>query len=389
MQRHVMEFMKSFRSLRVALVICHICLGAALVSCAKDSDNRTTIEPVTDKTDIYLDRLEQLRGELNSLLEGAVFGDKKGDYPFSSKTSLEEQIAYLTNTITGLQAGSKKLLASDLDRMILDTKAIAEQFTSSVRTVDFLALPAELQVNGAAGGYIDFGAHPEYSAFGESGKQAFTIDFWVKLADVDHLSTGFTSLLSTFTDDDTNDHERKGWFVNNFFGKLRMSYGISFNDLFEPGVDFKPSADRWVHIAIVTNEAGVDGAMNGDIPVMTKIYINGVLALAEKGRDDQLPYTPNGKDIPMVAFTQLSAKGERLGDKGINGRLKHLHLWKSAKTLQEIQTIMNNPETVTGSENDLVCGWTLDKTVSDHQHIADLTGKYEAKLMGDYQWIEP
>ncbi len=64
--------------------------------------------------------------------------------------------------------------------------------------------------------------HPEYSAFGEQGQQAFTVEFWVKLTDVDEYLNSFVFLLSTFTDDDTKDHERKGWAVNSHFGRLRM-----------------------------------------------------------------------------------------------------------------------------------------------------------------------
>ena len=124
------------------------------------------------------------------------------------------------------------------------------------------------------------------------------------------------------------------------------------------------------------------------IPVMTKIYVNGQLMLSERGRDDRLPYTPNDKEVAMVAFTGLSATANRIGEKSTNGCMRHLHIWKSAKTQAEIQHLMDTPESVTGSESDLVCGWTLNKTVSDNNNIKDLTGKFSARLIGDFQWVE-
>lgn len=180
---------------------------------------------------------------------------------------------------------------------------------------------------------------------------------------------------------------RKGWAVNSHFGRLRMTYGIGYSDLFEPGFSFS-TLNQWVHVAVVTNENGVDGEVRDGIPVMTKIYVNGQLMLSERGRDDRLPYTPNDKEVAMVAFTGLSATANRIGEKSTNGCMRHLHIWKSAKTQAEIQHLMDTPESVTGSESDLVCGWTLNKTVSDNNNIKDLTGKFSARLIGDFQWVE-
>lgn len=248
-------------------------------------------------------------------------------------------------------------------------------------------MPLNCWSTGKNGGYINFGVHPEYSSFGEQGQQAFTVEFWVKLTDVDEYLNSFVFLLSTFTDDDTKDHERKGWAVNSHFGRLRMTYGIGYSDLFEPGFSFS-TLNQWVHVAVVTNENGVDGEVRDGIPVMTKIYVNGQLMLSERGRDDRLPYTPNDKEVAMVAFTGLSATANRIGEKSTNGCMRHLHIWKSAKTQAEIQHLMDTPESVTGSESDLVCGWTLNKTVSDNNNIKDLTGKFSARLIGDFQWVE-
>ena len=358
----------------------------AFTSCSDDDDN-SGWPTETDKTEIFIERFSTLVTNLTALRDGATYGELKDNYPVSSKAMLDDEIAYLEETIAKLKEGNKKLADSEADRIIREANQIEKNFRATRRTEDFLPVAAELLVNGKNGGYIDFGVHPEYSAFGEQGQQAFTVEFWVKLTDVDEYLNSFVFLLSTFTDDDTKDHERKGWAVNSHFGRLRMTYGISYSDLFEPGFSFN-TLNQWVHVAVVTNENGVDGEIRDGIPVMTKIYVNGQLMLSERGRDDRLPYTPNDRDVAMVAVTGLSATANRIGEKSTNGCMRHLHIWKSAKTQAEIQHLMDTPESVTGSESDLVCGWTLNKTVSDNNNIKDLTGKFSAKLIGDFQWVE-
>lgn len=358
----------------------------AFTSCSDDDDN-SGWPTETDKTEIFIERFSTLVTNLTALRDGATYGELKDNYPVSSKAMLDDEIVYLEETIAKLKEGNKKLADSEADRIIREANQIEKNFRATRRTEDFLPVAAELLVNGKNGGYIDFGVHPEYSAFGEQGQQAFTVEFWVKLTDMDEYLNSFVFLLSTFTDDDTKDHERKGWAVNSHFGRLRMTYGISYSDLFEPGFSFS-TLNQWVHVAVVTNENGVDGEIRDGIPVMTKIYVNGQLMLSERGRDDRLPYISNDKEVAMVAFTGLSATANRIGEKSTNGCMRHLHIWKSAKTQAEIQHLMDTPESVTGSESDLVCGWTLNKTVSDNNNIKDLTGKFSARLIGDFQWVE-
>lgn len=359
----------------------------SLASCSDDDNENGGALPNADKTEIFIERFSTIVTNLTSLRDGSTYGDKKDNYPVSSKAMLDTEITYLAETIAKLQEGNKKLTDSEVDRIIREAYQVERNFRATKRAVDFAPVPAELQVNGKNGGYIDFGVHPEYSHFGEPGQQAFTVEFWMKLTDVDQYLNSFVFLLSTFTDDDTKDHERKGWAVNSHFGRLRMTYGIAYSDLFEPGFGFS-TMSQWVHVAMVTNENGVDGEKNGDIPIMTKIYVNGQLMLSEKGRDDRLTYTPNDRDVPMVAFTGMSASGSRVAEKSTNGCMKHLHIWKSAKTKDEIQQLMNDPASVSGLEEDLVCGWMLDRTVTDNNNITDLTGKYSARLVGDFQWVE-
>ena len=144
---------------------------------------------------------------LTDLQAESQFGLREGMYPETSRAILEDAIAKLKDFLQTIkEAGvAEAQIPEETARLLKESDEKIAEFKATVRTEDLL-VPAELEVSGKNGGYIDFGAHPEYSTFGEVGKQAFTVEFWVKLKDVE----GFFYLISTFTDDDTKDHERKG-----------------------------------------------------------------------------------------------------------------------------------------------------------------------------------
>ena len=369
----------SVRSMMVAIL--SVLLMGVCFSCSdNDGDGIKVYE--------YREQIGKKIKELTDLQASATFGLREGMYPETSRVILENAIVDLK---VFLQTLKEKTIAEAqipeaTEKLLKSSDAKIAEFKATVRTEDLL-VPAELQVNGKNGGYIDFGAHPEYSTFGERGKQAFTVEFWVKLKDVE----GFFFLISTFTDDESNDHERKGWCVNSYnYGgnNMRMTYGMGFNDLMEPAFGFS-TVEEWVHLAIVTNEEGVDGDRSGDRPIMTKMYLNGELKLSTTSHQDvSKPYYSNNSNVPMVAFGGMTASGNRIGDKGANGSMKHLHIWNTPKSQEEIRQLMDHPDNVKGTENDLVCGWTFSKMALDDQNIKDLTGKYTAKLVGDYKWIE-
>lgn len=377
------------RFMAIAFLVGQMAFFMPLASCSSDDDDTTTPTGPIDKTEIFVERLTELLGNVTTLLNGAVFGEKQGEYPVSSKRILENQITSLDETLTKVKDGTKKLSNSDMDNIILETNKIENNFKSSVRTQDFIPLPAELNIYGKNGGYINFGTHSEFSNFGNSGEQEFTVDFWVKLTDVDNVLNSFVFLVSTFTDKDlgSGEHDRKGWCINLHMGNLRTTYAMGIQDLFEPGFGFN-IVDQWVHIALVTNEKGVDGDTNGGKPIMLKMYVNGNLSKSEQSnQDSSKPYRSNDLNIPMVAFTGMSSEGGLEGSKATNGSLKYFHIWNKAKNQTDIINIMNNPEMVTGSESDLVCGWNFDQTVSDDGDIKDITGKFSAKLVGDFKWV--
>ena len=372
--------MKNRYSIRLLVIVFLSAFAMGICYSCSDDDGEGV------KVYEYREQIGKKIKVLTDLQAESQFGLREGMYPETSRAILEDAIAKLKDFLQTIkEAGvAEAQIPEETARLLKESDEKIAEFKATVRTEDLL-VPAELEVSGKNGGYIDFGAHPEYSTFGEVGKQAFTVEFWVKLKDVE----GFFYLISTFTDDDTNNHERKGWCVNSYnYGgnNMRMTYGMGFNDLMEPAFGFT-TINEWVHLAVVTDETGVDGEMNGGRPVMTKMYMNGELSTTSH-QDASKPYASNDSNVPMVAFGGMSATGNRIGDKGANGSMKHLHIWRAAKTQDEIRRLMEHPENVTGEEDDLVCGWTFAKMALDDQEIKDLTGKYTAKLVGDYKWIE-
>lgn len=239
-----------------------------------------------------------------------------------------------------------------------------------------------MYVDGQNDGYIDFGASENYSKFGNTGEQVFTVELWVKLK----YTSGFGSVVDVFIEDSPG-HYRKGWVINNFDNKrLRMSLGMDNWGLLEPGIDFS-TTEKWVHFAAVINEKGVDGDVNSEgKPIVVKVYMNGELKDQATGLDGN-PYNPNDLGTSMIAFRHMGGNLGMTNDWKLSGYIKHFHLWKSAKSQGEIKKLMNEEIKVTGQEDDLVCGWEFDATVEDDTNIPDLTGKYSAKLLGEYKWI--
>lgn len=319
--------------------------------------------------------------ELTILKNDSSYGMLEGQYPEDSKAILEEPIAEMEELLAKIENneidGDEKATATT-ENMKKADEAI-EAFKATIRTEDYL-VKAELLVNGKNQGYIDFGAHPEFSKFGNYGEQQFTVEFWTKIVNMD----GFVFFLSTLTDDNT---QRKGWNINSHFNTLRPTYAMGVFDLMEPGISFN-TLNEWVHIALVTNELGVDGETHPDVrPIMTKMYVNGELVISEpSNQSDGKHYASAAEGIPLYGLMGAAPDGTPQWDKGANAYMKHMHIWNKSKTQAEIQHIKDNPDSVIGTEADLVCGWRFDTVVKDNSDIKDITGKYSAKLVGDFVW---
>ena len=359
---------------QATVILSYLLLALFFVGCSEDECQSTPIN-ANEETEIFIERLESIITDIKSLRDESTYGEKKGDYPETSKELLDNEITRLEEVLTKMKENSKKLTASEMDRIIIESNEVKSNFKSTIRLEDYVPAPAELYVQGREGGYIDFGVHPEFSRFGNDGQQKFTVEFWLKLDYIDQT----TYILSTFIENYANGI-RKGWGLNKWNGRFRMTYGTKDLDLFEPGYSFDGNYDKWVHVAIVTDET--PGALT------TKMYLNGNEVASQQSDKPDRYYISNDNGIPMVAFTQLTPEGVTKTNEAANGSMKHIHIWSTAKTGEEIQKLYSGETEVTGEEPDLICGWTLNSIPKDNNNIKDLTGKYTAKLIGAYQWNE-
>ncbi len=368
--------MKNMFNLRIfaSILLCATFI-LSFAACSDDDDNSVKVYE-------YKEQIGKKIKELTDLQEASTFGVQKGMYPEESRQILENAIGDLKNFLESIKGETiaTEQIPAETAKIIADSDKKKEEFLTTIRTED-VVIPAELHVNGKNGGYIDFGAHPEYSAF----EGAFTVEMWFKFESIG----SFDFLLSTYLDtQNDNPRIRQGWDIN-YYGEngaknLRMTYSLGVMDLYEPWVTFT-EAQKWVHIAMVWNPNDeADGSAN---PTTFKMYLDGNL-VKEEGWGNK-NYSPNVQGTSMIGFNYTNFDGSIATDgKGTNGWMKHMHIWNSVKSQSEIQNIMNNPETVTGQEDDLVCGWKFTEISLDNNDIKDITGKYSAKLVGDYTWVK-
>lgn len=71
-----------------------------------------------------------------------------------------------------------------------------EDFKATV-IIEYVSVAAELYVDGQNDGYIDFGASENYSKFGNTGEQVFTVELWVKLKYTSRFIRSSFSLTKT------------------------------------------------------------------------------------------------------------------------------------------------------------------------------------------------
>ena len=330
-------------------------------------ENNTAILPLGDLLD-----------ELRNLRDISVYGSREGMFPAESREILNEAMSDLAAVILRIHDGDN-VSQQEIEAAIAAANASMTAFNATIRSED-LPVPAELFVDGIDGnGYINFGVNADYSIFGDPNNQQFTVELWFKQT----KQTGFGVILSTFYEDNTS---RYGWMINHWNNNMRMAYSMNTKEpLIEPAGGYN-TLNEWVHLAAVYNDNGVDGEMDGENPVFAKYYINGQ-EVSRKTKPVGKYYAGNGlSNFPMVGFAALTSTGQPF--RQISGYMKDVHIWRSAKSGEEITQLMTREVEVTGSEDDLVCGWSFDVEPRDSSKIPDLTRKYFASLHGEYEWRE-
>ncbi|MDR2449515.1 MAG: DUF4972 domain-containing protein [Prevotellaceae bacterium] len=366
--------MKNLQKMKIFAILLSVSsVLCSFVACSSDNEDAIKVYE-------YREQIGKKIKELTDLQASSTFGVREGMYPEESKLILEGAIDDLKDLLEAIKgkALAEAQIPEETAKRISNADQKIEEFLATVRTQD-VVIPGELHVNGKNGGYVDFGTHPEYSAF----PQGFTVDLWFKFEDIG----AFDYMLSTFIDNEENDRYRQGWAVN-YYGEngeknLRMTYVLGKEGLFEPWVRFEEK-NKWIHLAFVWNPANADDGSGS--PKTFKMYVDGDL-LKEEGYSST-NYTPNTRSA-MIGFNHTKYDGSIATDgKGTNGYMKHMHIWNTVKSRADIRAIMENPDAITGGETDLVCGWRFAEIPYDNANIKDLTGKYSAKLAGDYEWKE-
>jgi len=319
--------------------------------------------------------------------DNATFGYQVDEYPFKSEEILNNAITVVSSLIDRINSG---LFYSAFDVELAQTAASAAiiVFRATKRTQEAEKI---LWVDGFEDGYIDFGNSPSFTQFGpKGGPQKFTIEFWVKITHCD----GPGSILSTLIERETHTIERHGWFINYWdCNRIRMSWALKNREngdpgLWEPGFNFNHNNDGWVHIAAVFDDTGIDGSDR-----IVKLYQNGVQRNHEVGIHDSFNYWFDhddefGTDFSMIAFGQNDLFGRESFStekfRPSQGYMKHVRIWNSPKSPEEVQGLMNRTIEVTGNEPDLVCYWKFNEEVEGE--IEDLTGRHKATIHGSHRW---
>lgn len=370
--------------LKVLFII--LCVPFLFSSCSNEDDNDSE-----GNKDYYIALLESKSDQLKSLADVVVYGEKKGQYPVESKSIIDDAIAELENSITEFKNGTKST-KSDYEAIILMVENKKKEFLETIRTEDVITY-ANLFVNGENGGYINFGSHQEYCRFGENGKQAFTVETYVKLK-----RNKCNFILSTFRENH-DEKKRTGWGLNQWDGNMRFSYSLYEPDrgdgnvnygLLEPNYGFD-TYEEWVHFAIVMNEQGVDGDKNGNDFCIVKIYENGELRTTEYWNmvDKQAYYNSDNWSTLMIGFGNLYPDGTINSMRSTNGYMKYAYIWDTPMSKEQIVARIaadKAGEVPTAKTPHLVCGWNFDRIPNNDKKILDITEKFNAELVGDYTW---
>lgn len=249
-------------------------------------------------------------------------------------------------------------------------KAIAE-FQDSYQQTLQPGTPAELKVFGIDGkGRIEFGSDPAYG-----GGNTFTVESWVKY-DAGFFESGIGSFLSTFDGKQPNE----GWMINFLGSNLRTTIGMGPQEgrVLEEGRAYPDNFGKWNHVVTVWDNTLSEGQL--------KMYVNGELFFSKTNdvKNDAgvlQNYMPNTRNQNMWAFQEPTDNSRCM-----TGFIKKFRMWSTAKSANEVKTLMNSD--VTGTESGLVCAWDFTTVAEDVTNIPDKTGKHVAKIVGNYKWFK-
>jgi len=312
---------------------------------------------------VYLD-------SMSIMLDTAKIGEVDGTFPVSSARDLETEIDNLKVGISKARAGFFVLPFEVNSYCIAASKAL-QSFRNSYQQTLQPGTVAELQVFGIdRKGYVDFGESQEYG-----GGPKFTVESWLKY-NPGFFEFAIGDFLATFSHDGTN--VKQGWMINFMGSNLRTTIGMGpqVDRVLEWGSAYPTNYGEWNHIVAVYDES-----LSSD---QLKMYINGKLFFAKTndirdGSGALQKYQPNTRNLKMYAFMEPEDN-----NRNMTGFIKKFRMWSNAKSLTEIQSLMNTD--VTGTEANLICAWDFTTVPQNINNIPDKTGRHKAKIVGQFKW---
>jgi len=307
--------------------------------------------------------------DIENILDTAKIGTSDGTFPKANADLLQMESEELQLGISKGKAGLFTL-QYEVDNYCLAAEKAIDEFHNSYQFTLSPGTPAELKVFGIDGkGHIEFGESPEFSKH-----KTFTVEAWLKY-DVGFFESGIGSFITTYD----GKQPQQGWMINFMGANMRTSLGMGpKNDgVLEHASAYPTNYGEWNHIAMTYD----DNATKDNL----KMYLNGKEFFTKTNdvvKDGQLQhYNPNDRNLKMWAFqepTDLS--------RCMTGFIKKFRMWSHVKSQDDIKLLMESD--VTGEESGLICAWDFMEVAENMEAIPDKTGKYFAKVVGNYKWFK-
>ena len=375
--------------MRKAILLCTVgCALLLILQLSSCSEQKHHFDAVTAVEDSYISQLDALISTMTELSQNADYGTHSGQYPAESRAILTDAISNANRYVLLIKYQDPQPSDGEKDRYLTVIHNAIDKFKGSIRTEDAETIPAELFVDGkTTQSYIDFGRSKDYTVFGETGNQSFTIEFWVKIMERGPYDNSI--FLCTYLSNGT-DRWRNGWMMywrNSSGGIYRTTWGGILSDsrygLWEPNFP-APAEQQWQHYAFVYSDKGLDG----NPALRARLYLNGEVVATQTNSNAAEVYNSSdydNYDKPMTGFCRW-VNMEKM-EEGFSGYMKEIRIWKEAKTDDYIRSSYLEQTDIRGKEPNLVAAWdfTSKPTGSDNQ-VLDLTGRHEARIIGTYKW---
>lgn len=307
---------------------------------------------------------------MQTILDTAKIGEVDGTFPLASAEEFQSAIDELKTGVSKAKAGYF-VLPFETNAYCIDASKAIAAFLNAYQTTLEPGTPAELQVFGIdQRGYIDFGESPAYG-----GSNRFTVEAWLKY-DPGFFEFAIGDFIATFSHD--GNGIKQGWMINFMGSNLRTTLGMGPQQdrILEWGAAFPTNYGQWNHIVTVYDES-----LSAD---QLKMYLNGEVFFTKTNDVSDAAgtlqkYQPNTRNLKMWAFVEPEDN-----NRSMTGYIRKFRLWDTAKSHNEVNALMTGE--VNGNEANLICAWDFTEVPEDPTDIADKTGKFSAKIVGQHKW---